>query len=223
VDLNYDRFKDPAPGILEAPSYIADGGGENGYKNFSSGLGFLVSYDTRDLPANAYRGVYFDAKGLWYNKLFGSDNNFYKVELEYRQYKLVGKRKVIAWTVQSEHRFGHIPINKYTLTGTPFDLRGYYMGQYRDRSSHVLLAEYRQMINTDGTTRFKRILNRVGFVAWAGSGFMGPTPMKIEGVLPNAGVGLRFEVQPRLNIRIDIGHNFRNNSTLFYMNMTEAF
>lgn len=222
-DINYDKFKHPAEGIIRDPSYIADGGTSGGYSNFSSGAGFLVTYDTRDIPANAYRGIYLDAKGLWYNKVIGSDNNFYKLEFEYRQYQLVGKRKVLAWTVQSKHGFGNIPINKYTLTGTPFDLRGYYMGQYRDRSSHVVLAEYRQMVNTDGTTTFKRLLNRLGYAAWAGSGFMGPTPGKIEGVLPNAGIGLRIEVQPRMNVRVDVGHNFRNGGTLFYMNMTEAF
>lgn len=45
--------------------------------------------------------------------------------------------------------FGDVPMNQYALSGTPFDLRGYYMGQYRDKSSHVVLAEYRQMFNTD--------------------------------------------------------------------------
>ncbi|MCD7916685.1 MAG: BamA/TamA family outer membrane protein [Tannerellaceae bacterium] len=222
-DLNYDKFKDPAEGIIHDPSYRADGGTAEGYRNLSSGIGFLVTYDTRDIPANAYGGIYLDAKGLWYNKVIGSDNNFYKLELEYRQYQLVGKRKVLAWTVQSKHGFGDIPINKYTLTGTPFDLRGYYMGQYRDRSSHVLLAEYRQMVNTDGSLKVKRLLNRLGYAVWGGSGFMGPTPGKIEGVLPNAGLGLRIEVQPRMNVRVDVGHNFRNGGTLFYMNMTEAF
>ena len=37
---------------------------------------------------------------------------------------------------------------------------------------------------------------------------MGPTMGKIEGVLPNAGLGLRIEVQPRMNVRLDFGRNF---------------
>ena len=97
------------------------------------------------------------------------------------------------------------------------------VGQYRDKSSHVVMAEYRQMINTDKSTWLKRMLNHVGFVAWTGCGFMGPTPGKIEGVLPNYGVGLRIEVQPRMNVRLDLGKNTVNNQTLFYFNMTEAF
>lgn len=88
--------------MVNEPSYIAAGGTEHGYKNFSSGLGFLLTYDTRDIPANAYSGTYLDFRGMMYNKVFGSDNNFYRLEIDYRQYKTVGRRKVIAWTVQSK-------------------------------------------------------------------------------------------------------------------------
>lgn len=223
IDINYDHITDPAKHLIDEPFYKEAGGTENGYKNFNSGLGFLLTYDSRDVPANAYRGMYLDFRGMMYSKMIGSDKNFYRLEIDYRQYKSVGKRKVIAWTAQSKNVFGNIPLTQYALTGTPFDLRGYYMGQYRDKSSHVVMAEYRQMINTDQSTWLKRMLNRVGFVGWAGCGFMGPTPGKIEGVLPNYGVGLRIEVQPRMNVRLDLGKNTVNNQTLFYFNMTEAF
>lgn len=33
---------------------------------------------------------------MMYSKAFGSDNNFYRLELDYRQYKSVGHRKVFA-------------------------------------------------------------------------------------------------------------------------------
>ena len=184
----------------------------------------MLSYDTRDIPANSYSGTYVDLRGIMYQKWLGSDQNFYRLELDYRQYKSVGQRKVLAWTLQTKNSFGrHIPLTKYALSGTPFDLRGYYMGQYRDKSSHVALVEYRQMFNTDRSTWLKRITSHLGYVAWGGVGFMGPTPGKIEGVLPNAGLGLRIEVQPRMNVRFDYGRNFVNKQSLFYFNMTEAF
>ncbi len=224
IDLNYDNMKDIAAGIANDVSYINAGGTENGYKNFSSGIGVMASYDTRDVPANAYKGIYFDFKAMAYEKWFGSDNNYYRIEFDYRQYKSVGKRKVLAWTAQSKNVLGKsIPLNKYILSGTPFDLRGYYMGQFRDKTSHVAIFEYRQMFNTDKSNWFKKILNRLGYVAWGGAGFMGPDPFKIEGVLPNVGVGLRVEVQPRMNVRLDLGRDFINKQNLFYFNMTEAF
>lgn len=224
IDISYDKLSEPAKYLPQQADYAVAGGDENGYKNFSSGIGFLLSYDTRDIPANPYRGTYVDLRGIMYQKWLGSDKNFYRLELDYRQYKSVGQRKVLAWTLQSKNTFGrHIPLTKYALSGTPFDLRGYYMGQYRDKSSHVALVEYRQMFNTDRSTWLKRITSHLGYVAWGGVGFMGPTPGKIEGVLPNAGLGLRIEVQPRMNVRFDYGRNFVNKQNLFYFNMTEAF
>ena len=224
IDINYDHFTKPAKGLVENQSYQEAGGTAHGYKNLNSGLGFLLTYDSRDVPANAYKGIYLDFRGMMYHKIFGSEHNFYRLELDYRQYKEVGKRKVIAWTAQTKNVFGdNIPLTQYSLTGTPFDLRGYYQGQYRDKSSHIVMAEYRQMLNTDQETWLKRVINHLGFVVWGGCGFMGPTPTKIEGVLPNYGVGLRIEVQPRMNVRLDLGKNTVNNQTLFYFNMTEAF
>lgn len=224
IDISYDKLSEPTKYLPQQADYAAAGGDENGYKNFSSGIGFLLSYDTRDIPANPYSGTYIDLRGIMYQKWLGSDQNFYRLELDYRQYKSVGQRKVLAWTLQTKNSFGrHIPLTKYALSGTPFDLRGYYMGQYRDKSSHVALVEYRQMFNTDRSTWLKRITSHLGYVAWGGVGFMGPTPGKIEGVLPNAGLGLRIEVQPRMNVRFDYGRNFVNKQSLFYFNMTEAF
>lgn len=46
---------------------------------------------------------------------------------------------------------------------------------------------------------------------------------KDRGVLPNLGVGLRIEVQPRMNVRLDLGRDMVNKQNLFYFNMTEAF
>ena len=223
IDINYDKITKPAKYLVDQPDYMAAGGTSHGYSNFSSGLGFLLTYDTRDVPANAYRGVYLDFRGVMYQKFFGSDNEFYRLEIDYRQYKTVGRRKVIAWTAQTKNVFGDVPLNKYALSGTPFDLRGYYMGQYRDKSSHVVMAEYRQMFNTDKTSWVKKMVSHLGFVAWGGCGFMGPNPGKIEGVLPNFGAGIRIEVQPRMNVRLDFGRNLVNKQNLFYFNMTEAF
>lgn len=157
VDLNYDKIMNPAKYLVEQADYKRAGGDASGYSNFSSGLGFLLTYDTRDVPANPYKGIYLDLRGIMYQKWLGGDDNFYRFEFDYRQYKSVGQRKVLAWTVQTKNVFGsNIPLNKYVLSGTPFDLRGYYMGQYRDKSAHLALVEYRQMFNTDKSNWIKK-------------------------------------------------------------------
>ena len=223
IDITLDKMSKPAKHMIDLPSYVDHGGTEHGYKNFSSGLGVLLSYDTRDIPANAYKGIYLNFQGMLYQKWLGSNDNFYRLDIDYRQYKSVGHRKVIAWTLQTKNVFGNVPLNKYSLAGTPFDLRGYYTGQYRDKSAHLGIAEYRQMFNTDQSNWFKKIVNHLGFVVWGGCGFIGPNPFKIQGVLPNFGAGLRIEIQPRMNIRFDLGRNMVNKQNLFYFNMTQAF
>ena len=224
IDLNYSKFTDPGELLATQEDWVRAGGDADGYEELTSGIGFLLSYDTRDVPANPYSGVYVDFRGIMYQKWLGSDENFYRIELDYRQYKSVGNRKVLAWTAQTKNVFGDkIPLGKYALSGSPFDLRGYYMGQYRDKTSHLVMMEYRWMFNNDRSTKLKRLLYHTGFVAWGGAGFIGPQPTKIEGVLPNAGLGFRIELQPRMNLRLDYGRNFRNKENLFYFNMTEAF
>lgn len=41
--------------------------------------------------------------------------------------------------------------------------------------------------------------------------------------MDNLGLGLRIEVQPRMNVRLDFGRDMVNKQNLFYFNMTEAF
>jgi len=125
--------------------------------------------------------------------------------------------------IQSKNSFGDVPLTRLPFVGSPFDLRGYYLGQYRDNSAHLAVVEYRSMFISKREDLLGKLINRLGFATWAGLGLMGPDAIDIEGVLPNFGAGLRIEVQPRMNFRIDIGNNPVNNNTLVYFNMTEAF
>ena len=223
IDFNYDKITKPAAGMIEQPSYIAAGGTDHGYSNLSSGLGFLLTYDTRDVPANAYRGTYLDFRGMMYNKAFGSDNNFYRLEIDYRQYKTLGKRKVLAWTVQTKNVFGNVPLTKYALSGTPFDLRGYYMGKYRDKSMAYGIVEYRHMFGSPAKYKSGNFWAKCGFVAWVGTGTIGETPFDWNKWKLNFGAGLRFQMQPGKNFRLDVGKEPGQPGMQVYMNMTEAF
>ena len=113
-----------------------------------------------------------------------------------------------------------------TQIGTPFNLRGYYWGHYRDIAGIFGLLEYRFKFLTDKTNRFRRYEGRKesrhGFVTWLGVGWVGSRMRDLGGnLLPNAGVGYRFEVQPRLNVRVDFGWGVESFGV--YVNFTEAF
>ena len=118
---------------------------------------------------------------------------------------------------------GDVPISDLSMIGSAYDLRGYYMGQYRDKNAITSLVEYRHMFNAGDETKFKRIISKFGFAAWAGLGTIDPDFKDWSGVMPNYGAGLRIELQPRMNFRIDIGHDPLSGQTLMYFNMTEAF
>lgn len=223
IDMVYDKITKPSQGVINDPYYRKQGGDSTGLSSFNITWGASLSYDTRDMPANASKGVYFDFTTGYSAKALGSDFNYGIMNIDYRQYKSFGKRRTLAWTVNSKNSFGDVPLSRLPKAGSPFDLRGYYMGQYRDKSAHFMLAEYRHMINTSQTGFWSKLANRLGFATWAGTGFIGPNPVKIEGVLPNIGAGLRIEVQPRLNFRMDVGYSTREKQTLLYFNMTEAF
>jgi len=72
-------------------------------------------------------------------------------------------------------------------------------------------------------------LSRHGVVAWVGVGSVAPSFGDLKDWLPNWGVGYRFEVQPRMNVRMDLGFGkeYLESGNKFvssvYFNFTEAF
>jgi hypothetical protein len=103
-----------------------------------------------------------------------------------------------------------------TKLGGSRELRGYIKGQYRDVAGMHFTAEYRHMfLDPQGE------LSSHGFTTWVASGTIFDGVDNIVKWLPNFGFGYRFEVQPRMNLRIDFG--FGRDSTGIYFDFTEAF
>jgi len=70
-----------------------------------------------------------------FGKYWGGAYNYEIIELEYRQFKNVFRpRSTLAWIAKSQIGLGDIPFTELPTFGSPFDLRGYYMGKYRDKS-----------------------------------------------------------------------------------------
>ena len=89
-------------------------------------------------------------------------------------------------------------------------------GQYRHQDMLYFMAEYRhQFAKKNGS------LSKSGFVTWVGIGSIGEVVADFTQWLPNFGVGYRFEVQPRMNVRLDIG--FGRHTQGIYFNINEAF
>jgi hypothetical protein len=65
------------------------------------------------------------------------------------------------------------------------------------------------------------MMSRFGIVGWLASGSVASSFPSFSNWLPNAGVGLRFEVQKRMNARFDFG--IGDDTSAFYISFNEAF
>jgi hypothetical protein len=183
----------------------------------NAGLGFVVQYDSRDVAANAWHGIYAAITGTNYGGLLGGDTKYSTILLDYRQYQPLGRPgRTLTWQLKSRIGIHGVPWPELSMLGTGYDLRGYVEGRFRDRSTLLGLVEYREMF-----TRSKGRLSRHGFVVWAGGGTLGSEPSHFHGFLPNGGVGYRLEIQPRANGRVDVGVGERSYG--IYFNFNEAF
>lgn len=221
LGINYDRNQTTASELnevmVEDPDFLLHGPEVN-----NSGFGMVYRYDSRDFPENAFKGVFVELSGTAYGKHTASNHIFQVAELDYRQYqKIIRDGSTLAWQVKSRISSGDVPWTELSMVGTPFDLRGYTWGHYRDKDMIFVLTEYRYMLGRKTPKKNGAMYGPFGFVIWAGAGSVAPSNRQFNSWLPNGGVGLRFELQERMNIRIDYGIGIE--SSAFYVSFNEAF
>lgn len=218
-DLNYTKVSEVNP-VMEEDPYFR----QFKRKYFNVGIGGLIQYDTRDDVATPTRGMLLGANFKLFGKYLGGAYNYEIIELEYRQFKNVFRpRSTLAWIAKSQIGLGDIPFTELPTFGSPFDLRGYYMGKYRDKSMAYGIVEYRHMFGSPAKYKSGNFWAKCGFVAWVGTGTIGETPFDWNKWKLNFGAGLRFQMQPGKNFRLDIGKEPGQPGMQVYMNMTEAF
>ena len=222
LDLNKTVFSDMSTGVANDPNVQ-----QYGTDNYNAGIGLILLYDSRDMPENAYSGWYLSWSTTFYDESFGSDNTYQIFEIDYRQYQQIARSgSTLSWQVYTRIGTGYVPYAEVTQIGNPFDLRGYYWGNYRDRTGVFGLVEYRFKLLQKKPNRLRpqegRKESRHGFVAWTGMGWIGKDMSNLKGhYLPNIGLGYRFELQPRMNVRVDFGWGIESSG--IYFNFTEAF
>ena len=218
-DLNYTKVSDVNP-VMEEDPYFQ----QFKRKYFNVGIGGLIQYDTRDDVATPTRGMLLGANFKLFGKYWGGAYNYEIIELEYRQFKNVFRpRSTLAWIAKSQIGLGDIPFTELPTFGSPFDLRDYYMGKYRDKSMAYGIVEYRHMFGSPAKYKSGNFWAKCGFVAWVGTGTIGETPFDWNKWKLNFGAGLRFQMQPGKNFRLDVGKEPGQPGMQVYMNMTEAF
>lgn len=214
-DFNQTIAKNESQGVLADSTF-----NEFGPNNFNGGAGIILQFDSRDIPVNAYYGTLLQFQAVFYGEWLGGDNNYLMLDADFRKYHQLGRidGQTLAWNIRGRYTSSSTPYAELSQLGTPTDLRGYTWGRFRNNTMIYGIAEYRHMfMKRSGNERGKH-----GLVGWLAIGTIIKKFDELDDYwLPNLGVGYRLEVQPRMNVRFDLGVGRDNFG--FYFNFTEAF
>ena len=181
-------------------------------KTMSLGVGLSLHYDTRDNLTAPTRGFYASLEQRFYPRFMASPYSFATTELEFSGYRPVWHGGIVAARLHTMMCYGNVPWSMMATFGGSNTMRGYYEGRYRDYDAADLTLEIRQ-----------NIYGRWGAVVWGGAASVFPRldAFSLKKVLPEAGVGLRWEFKHFCNVRLDYG--IGRNSSGFVFSINEAF
>ncbi len=215
IDYNYTRGSDASAGVAVDSIYQ-----QYNDKPMNSGFGLILRYDSRDIPVDAWKGMLIDFRATAYSKSLGGDNNYQIYQLDYRQFKTIGRMgQVLALQIKARFALGNVPYGEMSQLGSPFDLRGYLWGRYRNNDMIYFIAEYRHIFQKNNGE-----LSRHSAITWIGSGTIFNTQTTKDNTnrwLPNFGLGYRFEIQSRMFVRLDFG--IGRETSAVYFNFNQAF
>lgn len=109
----------------------------------TNSIAWQKTYDSRDNVYDPTRGKRISSTIQWAGHGLGGDFDFYKFTGEYRSYKKVGSKQVLAFRARVGWAQGDVPYSMlYTLGGAD-SLRGYEDDQFRGKKMYSASLEYR--------------------------------------------------------------------------------
>lgn len=183
-------------------------------KSNSASLGFHLQRDHRDSTFYPTKGSLFDFTADFFDQAWGSRREYQVYKVGYNGYREVANRQVLAYRAMACSAGGSVPFYDLCLFGFSNDVRGYTTGQFQNRRMFAAQAEYR--------LDWRR---RLGFVAFGGVG--GVTrkwgDLRMDGLLPGAGAGLRFTLDKKNHINYRIDYAFGREGRTLSIGVGEAF
>lgn len=177
------------------------------------GAGFSAVYDTRDVLTYPHRGFYINLSQCFRPRFMGNDYAFSTTELQVDAYQRVWKGAILAEDFRTMLNFGNPSWGMMALLGNSNSMRGYYEGRYRDKHKMEAQVELRQ-----------HLWKRNSLTTWVGAGtvFHKFSEMRSRHILPNFGIGYRWEFKKNVNVRLDYGFG-KAGQTGFLFSINEAF
>lgn len=181
-------------------------------RTFSWGIGATFRYDTRDNSTEPEKGVLAEIAQTFDGRWMGNRHGFSVNEITAAWYGKLWRGAVLATRLHSRVTWGDTPWGMMSYIGGSYNMRGYFEGRYRDKSEIDMCVELRQ-----------HVWRRNGIVVWGGAATIFPRfkDINLHQILPNWGVGYRWEFKQRMNVRVDLG--FGKGQCGFIFNINEAF
>lgn len=179
-------------------------------RNF--GIGVQLRWDTRDNLTAPREGWLVGVEQKFFPKGMVNDDGFCYTDFQLNHYRPVWKGGIIAGRYHLRYSYGDVPWGMMPSFGGSSTMRGYYEGRYRDKGEMDITVELRQ-----------HVWRRNGFALWLGAGTVFPewSGIRTGHILPNAGIGYRWEFKKNTNVRLDFG--IGKGETGFIFNIDEAF
>lgn len=180
--------------------------------DYGLGLGFIFSFDTRDISTNASSGINLNFKQYFYPGFLKNRYAFSSSELTFGIYRQAWKSGVIAAQLHGMATYGDTPWSMLPTVDESKGIRGYFEGRYRDKNEADVVVEIRQ-----------HIWKRFGAVVWGGVGtvFHHFSDIRLNTLLPSYGIGVRWEFKKKVNVRVDYG--FGKRSSAISLGLYETF
>lgn len=182
-------------------------------EQFSSGLGPVLAWDSRDGLNWPLSGSYVEAKALFNEPWLNSSLRYRAVSFDARRYQPLWASHILALRFVHRSSWGDTPFQQLPQLGGANLFRGFYAGQLRGRQLSVFEAEYRLPVGA------RWAFTGFGSVGQVAGRVIDYSPRQVRAA---GGAGLRFaiDVETRTNIRVDAAYG---DGFQFYVHFREAF
>ena len=193
---------------LQSGMVYGEGGG------LTSGLGFVVSYDSRNNIFYPESGGFYELSSTFFTGEIGSDFGYTKTIIDLRRFQKIAGNQILAFQMFYNFITGSSPFYDVPPLGGENIMRGYFTGRYRDRHYFATQIEYRI-----------RVWWRFGLVGFIGMGDVASNVSKFElnKFKFSYGLGVRFRIDEieLIDLRADVG--FDKNTSGIYFSLNQAF
>lgn len=206
-------FRQEAFGALSPGGQLASASVEGVRGYASAGLGWSLTFDSRDSRFYPRSGRSVEAWYVLAPEALGDAPTYGRGALDARQFLSLGRRVVLGLAGHLEMAHGSVPFTLLPRLGGDQNLRGYYDGRWRDRLLYAGQAELRFPV-----------AGRLGGAVFAGISDVAarPSGFGLRTIRPAAGAGARFRLtDDGLAARLDVAAGQEGANV--YVNLGEAF